>query len=100
MENLVCIYVLKKTFISDKKSTKRRIKRPCRGKRKFQITKDINEQNIEKLSRKLEHNFSISNLYPACNCLKIHYQNFLLCYKNILQKPARASHLYLKKKKN
>ena len=48
MEDLVCIYVLKKTFISDKKSTKRRIKRPRRGKRKFQITEDINEQNIEK----------------------------------------------------
>ena len=48
MENLVCIYVLKNPFISDKKYTKRRIKRPCRGKRKFQITEDINEQNIEK----------------------------------------------------
>ena len=47
MENLVCIYVLKKTFISDKKSTKRRIKRPCRGKRKFQIKEDINEQTLK-----------------------------------------------------
>lgn len=56
-------------------------------------------KTLKKLSRKLEQNFSISNLYPACNSLKIHYQNFLLCYKNILQKPAWASHLYLKKKK-
>lgn len=45
-------------------------------------------KTLKKLSRKLEQNFSISNLYPACNGLKIHYQNFLLCYKNILQKPA------------
>ena len=57
-------------------------------------------KTLKKLSRKLEQNFSISNLYPACNSLKIHYQNFLLYYKIFCKNRHEPLICILKKKKN